>query len=273
MNLRTILGFAGAVVASVYSTYAASVGVNFVGRNSSVSTLAPSEAAGVVPQANWNNVAESVYVPNFKGTTGPLLDDGGNPTAVTLNFNANDSWNSDGTGTTPDEKLMLGIIKTGNNLTNVATFTFANLSAGPYDVYVYTDVNSGNNNGTNIPISVKLGSTTYYYQEQHQFSPTDTYTQAASTDPANPDAGNYCQFAGAVPVSGALTITVGWSTNALGGDGGGIAALQLVGAFGSGTPPAIALTSQPQDTTVLEGTGARFTAGVTNGPFKYQWYK
>src|SRR5438034_1816784 len=47
----------------------------------------------------------------FKGTSQPLSDGAGNFYTVKLIYDCSDSWNSDGGTSTPNEKLMKGIIK------------------------------------------------------------------------------------------------------------------------------------------------------------------
>src|SRR5882724_6199755 len=91
------------------SSAATSIGASFIGRGADpADILAPSESAGVVPQTQWNNVDSGA---TFKGTSVSLLDSAGSFTDVKIIYDCSDSWNSDGGTTTPNEKLMKGIIK------------------------------------------------------------------------------------------------------------------------------------------------------------------
>ena len=96
------------------------IGVSFLGDSSDDNTtpwlLSPADAAGVVPQANWNNVStpgwgNGAAPADGYGISNPLLDSEGNLTAVRLQFVAHDAWNSDGSFGTPNERLMKGILK------------------------------------------------------------------------------------------------------------------------------------------------------------------
>jgi len=222
------------------------IGLNFQGRpGSDVAgpTLAPATVAGLVPQANWNN-----HDTTGGGTTGtdiPLVDATGAATPVTVSFNANDSWYNDDAAasvTQPDDFLMWGCIKRQNAGSSV-TFTFANVPASPtgwYDVIVYT---TSNNDG--VRLNTSIGTKRFYTVGAHQFVAGSAVTAAAPGSPAIPprtfrqakneidpafggvpDLGNYVRFAGVAPdASGNIAIT---STYVSGGDGLGIAAIQLV---------------------------------------------
>src|SRR5262245_56148395 len=104
--ITVVTGFA----CSVSTVRSASIGVHFHGdsENNGNSTLAPNEEAGVVPQKNWNM---SPSVPN-QGYAAALTDDTGQVTPVTLWYQGNHAWHSDGPTDTPNERLMRGTLKT-----------------------------------------------------------------------------------------------------------------------------------------------------------------
>jgi hypothetical protein len=263
MKTTILLGLAAAMsMALVNSASAASIGVSFLGRNANTRVL-PTETAGVVPQANWNNIDDSTYSPAENGTAVSLQDDAGKFTTVSLTFVANDSWNSDGPDVTPNDRLMLGIIKR-QGLNTACTFTFSNLDVGPYDVYVYTSMN-----GDNVMLDTTIGSTTYYTFEDHQFA--GTFIQAVNTSAAGTrDVGNYVKFAGVRPTNGVFLTTATWRG---GGDGNGIAGFQIVGAgaFPSNTRP-VAITRQPASRRTLTNQTVTFSVG-TDVPANFQWFK
>jgi hypothetical protein len=266
---------------------ATTIGVNFLGRdgvttgNPAVPPLAPSEVAGVVPQPNWNNLDHhynaDFTIPIFNGanngTSGALVDSNAVATAVTLTFAANDSWYNDvdpTTPTTPNAKLMNGIIKEGG-ISNSAAFTFNGIASGKYDLYVYFNVN-----GDNVSLDLSDGDaiTTFYVTEQHQFTDTNVFVQCLNTNPAGPrDLGNYVKFSG--------IDTYGRSSLALlgkyvgNGDGIGIAGLQLVsaGASGVNTSP-VSITAQPASRRVVAGdTNVSFSVSTMGPALSVQWYK
>src|SRR5437588_7448750 len=98
LKIRAIffaLGTSVFIVAGGSSFAAASIGLSFVGRNATpADVLAPTDSAGVVAQTNWNNIFDDGST--FKGTVNSPLDSAGNFTAVSLIYDANDSWSSDG---------------------------------------------------------------------------------------------------------------------------------------------------------------------------------
>lgn len=246
-------------------TRVASMGANFLGdgfADVSDVQLAPTDAAGVVAQTNWNNI--SCSYPNFSGLTDPFLDNAGHFTMVQLQFVGNDAWNANGPSDTPNDKLMKGVLKQdGGSM----TLTFTNLPAAFYDVYVYGDVDTGPD-----AVAVSIGTTTNYWTEPASFDELggDVFTEAASTDPSASAAGNYVEFRGITPASGTITITA----SDIGGNNLGIAGVQIFSsaAFPTNTMRAV-ITGQPRPTVAAPGGTATFLVWAS-GPFRsYQWYK
>src|SRR6266567_2994345 len=156
-----VLGVAG-------SGWAASIGGNFIGRGGGTGAiLSPTDSAGLFPQTFWNNIDSGT---TFKGPSLAQIDDAGNFTAVKIVYDASDSWNSDGGTSTPDEKLMKGIIKANpspdlapTNNTDRMLFVITNLPpAGTYNIIVYASAN-----GMGAEMDLTLGATTYYIEEQN----------------------------------------------------------------------------------------------------------
>lgn len=230
---------------------AASVGVRFNGRDHSGASgaagigpsLKPTDLAGVpgAKQTHWNNVAEALTTPEFHGTTAPLMDDSGAPTAVTLTFAANDSWDSNGLTNSPDAILMYGTIKQNKSDTTPTTFKLSNLGVGPYEMYIYF---SENDIPPDALMNLTIGGktpTTFYVKETMNFATTNdpgTYKEAKSTDKANRDTGNYVHLASVTPTNGIIDISMmrDPATDS-GQDGVGLNAIQLIGSFPAATPP------------------------------------
>ena len=156
-------------------TRVASIGASFLGDSGVASqdastvepwSLAPSAAAGVVVQSNWNNIycygwGWVAPTPGTVGNSGPLLDSAGNPTAVELQFSADDAWNSDGAFLdTPNDMLMKGTLKEGYSIGASMFLTFTNLVPAFYDVYVYGNVQNGP-----AELAVRVGGTATNYWE------------------------------------------------------------------------------------------------------------
>lgn len=233
---------------------AGSIGASFLGR-SATTALLPTETTGLVPQANWYNIDDSAT--GEKGTTPPLRDALGNFTDVTISFKGNDSWNSGGASDTPDARLILGIIKqAGANTT--APFTVTGLGSGPYDVILYLSMDA---DGVLAEFSVNGKTNTV--TEEHNYS--GTFTQATDTS-----AGNYTKFAGITPTNGTIAINMKYLS---GGNGAGLAGIQLVGSSFPANTATASITNQPQDAYVAFGSKAGFSVAANANNLNYQWYK
>src|SRR5262249_47664528 len=149
---------------------------------------------------------------------------------------------------TPDEKLMKGIIKanpspdTGpfdpTNTSYKMTFTITNLPSGTYDVYVYCM-----ENGTGAKMDLTNTTTWYNIAQEADFSINhDTYIAALPGGPGQDYVeANYGKFAGvAAAADGTITVSaVKHIDTPQVNDGIGVAGIQVVqvsgGAFGANT--------------------------------------
>jgi PA14 domain/Bacterial Ig-like domain/GLEYA domain len=249
------------------------VSVNFVGRGDGAtdclpgcSTLTAGETAGVVPLANWNNVDNSLV---FNGVTGPLNNANGTATAITLFYDANDSWNNDTAApATPTPKLYKGISKAnGANRQNI--YTFQNLADGYYDLIVNLNVNGDQRIGDiGVPEQSvgRVGGTTFFFTSEHRFA--GSFIQGSSSSSTVPrDFCNFVRFTASPDASHNLVVSF---INRGDPDGIGIAGFQLAPA---GTE-AIAITSQPASYATGNGSPFSFSVGVSgSGPYTIQWYK
>jgi hypothetical protein len=127
------------------SVMAAAVGVNFIGANSN-GGASVTDIAGVVPQANWNNVAG----PATTGNTGSgvlVISDTGTP-AGTLSWNSPNLWASGQAGANQNGNLMQGYLDNapGNPSTATITGLPAGITSSPYSVIVYLAGDNGTDN-------------------------------------------------------------------------------------------------------------------------------
>lgn len=117
-----------------------SIGLNFAAdeaAGSNSGTLADTDVAGVVPQANWNNL---------RGGTNPwvnsIMDEDGNPTSVQVAWRSPNTWSTTGRGeennclSGPDATLMTGYLDTNNDSTTDVVISGIP-SAQSYDLYLY----------------------------------------------------------------------------------------------------------------------------------------
>jgi fibronectin type 3 domain-containing protein len=167
--------------------------VNFVGgrANEANYSMAPTDVAGVYPQGSFNNATGA------NATNVPLVDSNGNATGALLTYTSGGTYASrDGSvvPATADQKLNHGFIYGNSNVT-VTNIPYAN-----YDVYVYML-----NDGAGRVQTTTSGGISYYSASPNPADPnyvsgapnTYQYTQAVSTDPANPTAGgNWVLFPG-----------------------------------------------------------------------------
>ncbi|TWT72841.1 PEP-CTERM motif protein [Posidoniimonas polymericola] len=143
------IAVAAVVVAGISApqVYADSVGVNFgaddAGGTGGLSSLAPTDVAGVVAQANWNNASGT------GGTITNAVDDSGTATTIDVSWAAEESWSgAGGTPATSDGVLLNGWIS--ENLTDEApsTITVSEIPYDKYDLFIYVAHDRGGENNT-----------------------------------------------------------------------------------------------------------------------------
>ncbi|MCP4707387.1 MAG: hypothetical protein GY869_02075, partial [Planctomycetes bacterium] len=75
-----------------------------------------------------------------------------------------------------------------------------------YDVYVYLDADNYHSSNNNSVRRISDGTTTYYLNDPDNVHFDGTYIQALSTDPLNPDVGNYVVFSGLTSDTFSITV-------------------------------------------------------------------
>src|SRR5689334_6276155 len=100
--------------------------------------LLPTDVAGVVPRGNWNNVSGN----NVHNAV--LNDSNGTPTAVTIYFDADESWGSNAGKDTADRKLLNGYLGISND-GHYRPLFLNNVPNGAYKLIMY------NGRGDNQP--------------------------------------------------------------------------------------------------------------------------
>lgn len=164
-----ILGFLAFAVSA--PAWAQNIGLNFAATDpdAATSSLNPTDVAGAVPQANWNNLTLD------DGTSSTLVkSDGSAATGTSVTWASNNTWRSTGTTNNafpagPDRVLMAGYLDTLDTAAGGATVTVNNIENSvrlpSYDVYVYFLGDSGANRGGGYTINdgvtsvLKYGST------------------------------------------------------------------------------------------------------------------
>ena len=167
--------------------------VNFVGGNGTIvpTPMDPTEVAGAAPAANWNNFTAT------NGQVSNLLDSAGAATSASVTVGGSTNLWAAGIGDTPGNyRMMEGYLDSGN--TTTTSVTLSGLSPSKtYLIYVYAARDNGDSAGL-----YSIGSQTFVMQPGIF---AGTFTQATSTDPTKPTAGNYVVFQ--VTGQGSYTVT------------------------------------------------------------------
>jgi hypothetical protein len=179
--------------------------------------LLPSETAGALPRANWNNV------PSQNATTSNLITSTGAATPASVTVVRNNAWSlpdSNGTNVIPFDAngtMMRGYLDTGNATTTSITVSGlpAPFSNTPYSVWVYFD---GDNAGNQRVGQFTIGGRTIFGRDAANESFNGTFVQVPSTSitnqQANTPAGNYMIFPLITGSSFTLTATPAFSSDA-----------------------------------------------------------
>jgi endoglucanase len=117
------------------------ISINFV--SYAVTPMAPSEIAGVVPRANWNQagVANS-------GTLSNLVDENGVATTASVTWSAPDTYSTPIPDQPGNDAMMKGYLDNSNTVPNSVSVEGLPASFQRYDVYVY--FNGGTNTSARV---------------------------------------------------------------------------------------------------------------------------
>ena len=184
---------------------AQTVSVNFVGGNGGpIAPMDPTETAGARPATHWNNAPGSAA----NGTPLALVDSAGAATTLTVDWEGSpNTWAAYYNDQPGDYRMMKGYLDTTDSSTTTVTVAGLN-SSKSYLIYLYA---AGADSGGYSSLFT-LGSQTFAVL-YNPFS--GSYTQATSTDPANPSPGNYVVFT----VSGQTAVTLSGTPDKQGGNG------------------------------------------------------
>lgn len=154
------------------STSGYSLGLNFGADEpdtAATGTLLPSDVAGVVPQANWNNLEGAGLTAGGGFADSLKADDQGSSvnTSASVEWDSNNLWASTGRGEenngfaegSPDYKLMLGYLDTGDpTTTTVTVFNLPSQLTSGYDLYIYMLGGTGGTRGGGYRVSDQFGT-------------------------------------------------------------------------------------------------------------------
>jgi hypothetical protein len=249
------------------------IGLNF-GANQVNATLAASDAAGVEPQSNWNNLSGQ------NGTNATLMawSDGNTAEATTASviWSSNGTWASTGGGeennkfTGTDRTLMTGYLDTSENSTTSVTITNlpSAVTTDGYDVYVYILGGVPNKGGAYRILDAATGAVLKdYVLAQSPANPTN-YTAVPMTLGTTNAIGTYLLFTGlsapAIKVEATTANGKGFGSTAFRAP---INAIQLISPSSQPLGPAISVARDATGKVVITYEGKLQGSDTVNGAY------
>ena len=220
----------------------------------------PSQFAGVVSAANWNNSWPA-------NPTVDLIDANGSPTTLDITLPTHSNyWVSAPTNAAPgvdaDGTYNRNLLNGYMNSNTAAALVISEIPYASYDLYVYFSSDVADRAG-----SVSLsGGATYYFDALGKPSISGANAVFAETTDATDDAddtnANYAKFTGLSGTSQTVTVTIPAF--------GGIAGFQIVN---TAIPPAAPQwLTQPANTNAFVGSSVSLTSSASGNPAAtYQW--
>ena len=185
------------------------VGVNFIGGNDNeevdASELVPADVAGLIPQANWNNVAPwsnnrskgNGTLPDEVGTERDLIDSFGNVTAIDIAWDAENTFATDNNVIdNADERLTHGYLDNSSARPNIV-IDITEIPYSNYDLVVY--VGSDGNNRTGAVLINEDTATQRWYRTSTGsglFTGPGSYIEADAIFEPQATPSNYVLFQG-----------------------------------------------------------------------------
>ncbi len=184
-----------------------SIGINFVGggANGAPTRADETNIGGDALQAYWNNLPpEGDGIAS--GEQFDLVNSLNEVTEISVEWATANRWGS-GTGTDDtNAKILNGLVEGGDSADAPATITFTNVPEGSHSVLVYSVARP-----LEFPVVgyelVETGERVYMEEfNADQHNPDPRFVQATSSDPNNPDPGNFVRFDLIRPVNGTITL-------------------------------------------------------------------
>jgi hypothetical protein len=188
---------AGIALLGISATVQAqSIGINFIAGQNPTAGASVTGTAGVVPQANWNNVSELAS----SGAAGNLINSAGANSGVSASWTASSTWAADNDADgNEDSNLMDGYIDVTADLPGGRMFIdLADIPYQFYDIYVYVgsdeDGRSARTDINDIPSTETwflTNSSNGNPDVNVNFTGPESYVQATAATEATAVAANY----------------------------------------------------------------------------------
>jgi concanavalin A-like lectin/glucanase superfamily protein/Ig-like domain-containing protein len=194
-----LVGLLLSLSGGITTVQAQSIGINCSDTDNADTVMALTDVAGVVPQANWNDLG------GLSGTDLALVDDSGAATGATVTWTSNNTWRTDIDQTiSGDYRMMKGYLDYQHNPATPIQVTIENIPYGRYDLYVYFDGDGGEwRNGSydiRNPTTSAVIAGPIHYQDPASTHFDGTYIEVPATsttdEGVDTPAGNYCIFEG-----------------------------------------------------------------------------
>jgi Bacterial Ig domain len=181
--------------AGLQSNYAAAIAVNFV--SYAVTAMAPSEVAGLVPQANWNQALGTTN----SGTLTNLLDQSGTATTAGVEWTSPNTYSNSIPDEPGDNRMMKGYLDNNNVQRNTVHVFGLPTSFRRFDVIVYFDGGAAASRAGNYRLTILEGdhvrgcaSLNYEGSTITGLDPGGVNFSGAFIQTSNGTAGNYVKF-------------------------------------------------------------------------------
>ena len=248
------LGFLLILGAHLVPARAAGIGVNFTGDVGGAGTnMAPTLSAGVVPRANWNNMAA---LPN-QGLPVALTDESGAASDASLTWSSNNTWRS--ANNAASQPLMDGYIDSSAANPTI-TVTLSGIPFGVYEVYVYVGSDGDGRTGR-TRINDNPATDIWHLTTTSTF---DGFSEGTATTEGAASPSNYARYSG---LSGSsLTVQTLRGSNNFGLHG-----IQIVETTPSGAPTVDNLPAQNITANACRIRGTLVAPGTTTPTVRIYW--
>ncbi len=236
-------------------TPGAGIGVNFTGNpgGTTGTNMAPGTSAGVVPQANWNNMTDQAA----QVSPVSLIDDAGTASGATVTWSANNTWGIPGNST--GQPLMDGYLD--SNATNqTITATFTGIPFGEYEVYIFVG-SDGNGRTGRTRVNGNADTDIWHATTTNPFT---SYLEGTATSEGAVVSSNYARYTG---LSGSnLTVQTLRGSNNFGLHG-----IQIVETTPNGAPTVDNLAAQNVTAGSARLRGTLLAAGTSTPAARLYW--